>query len=165
MSTPGPGPTDSLVSKLGGHKQEARLQDAHGCRHGDGVEVLQPDLRHLGRETSFLLLLERVGGRGPPQGQRARTISSSVSRVTLKMSPCSVWARKKNMDLVLWVAEQTNIIPRSGSSRSFCRRGGEGETILISAPRRLTLASRARRSPDGVGSGSGCLAGRQSSCK
>lgn len=51
------------------------------------------------------------------------TISSSVSRVTLKMSPCSVWARKKNMDLVLWVAEQTNIMPRSGSSRSFCRMG------------------------------------------
>lgn len=36
------------------------------------------------------------------------------------MSPCSVWARKKNMDLVLWVAEHTNIMPRSGSSRSFC---------------------------------------------
>ncbi|TNN71118.1 hypothetical protein EYF80_018638 [Liparis tanakae] len=44
--------------------------------------------------------------------------SSSSPKVTLKMSPCSVWARKKNMDLVLWVAEQTNIIPRSGSSRS-----------------------------------------------
>lgn len=41
----------------------------------------------------------------------------------MKMSPCSVWARKKNMDLVLWVAEQTNIMPRSGSSRSFCRMG------------------------------------------
>lgn len=49
----------------------------------------------------------------------ALTISSSVSRVTLKMSPCSVWARKKNMDLVLCVAEQTKIMPLSGSSRSF----------------------------------------------
>lgn len=57
--------------------------------------------------------------KGPPRGQRGLTISSSVSSVTLKMSPCSVWARKKNMDLVLWVAEQTKIIPRSGSSRSF----------------------------------------------
>lgn len=47
------------------------------------------------------------------------TISSSVSSVTLKMSPCSVWARKKNMDFVLWVAEQTKIMPLSGSSRSF----------------------------------------------
>ena len=51
------------------------------------------------------------------------TISSSVSRVTLKMSPCSVWARKKNIDLVLWVAEQTKIMPRSGSSKSFWRTG------------------------------------------
>ena len=47
------------------------------------------------------------------------TISSSVSKVILKISPCSVWAKKKNIDLVLWVAEQTKIIPLSGSSRSF----------------------------------------------
>lgn len=47
------------------------------------------------------------------------TTSSSTSSVTLKISPCSVCRRKKNMDLVLCVAEQTKIIPRSGSSKSF----------------------------------------------
>ena len=50
------------------------------------------------------------------------TISSSVSMVTLKISPCSVWTRKKNMAFVLCEAEQTKSIPRSGSSRSFCNR-------------------------------------------
>lgn len=54
------------------------------------------------------------------------TMSSSVSRVILKMSPCSVWARKKNMDLVLCVAEQTKIIPLSGSSKSFCQESTQG---------------------------------------
>lgn len=50
------------------------------------------------------------------------TISSSVSKVILKMSPCSVWAKKKNIDLVLCVAEHTKIMPLSGSSKSFCHR-------------------------------------------
>ena len=39
---------------------------------------------------------------------------------TLKISPCSVWTKKKNIDLVLWAAPHTIIIPRSGSSKSFC---------------------------------------------
>lgn len=63
----------------------------------------------------------------------ALTISSSVSRVTLKMSPCSVWARKKNMDLVLCVAEQTKIMPLSGSSRSFWVGAGRKEEKWISS--------------------------------
>jgi hypothetical protein len=50
------------------------------------------------------------------------TMSSSVSKVILKISPCSVCARKKNIDLVLCVAEHTKIIPLSGSSRSFCNK-------------------------------------------
>lgn len=63
----------------------------------------------------------------------ALTISSSVSRVTLKMSPCSVWARKKNMDLVLCVAEQTKIMPLSGSSRSFWGGAGRSKVKQISS--------------------------------
>ena len=51
------------------------------------------------------------------------TISSSVSKVILKMSPCSVWTKKKNIDLVLCVAEQTKNMPRSGSSKSLRRLG------------------------------------------
>ena len=47
------------------------------------------------------------------------TMSSSVSNVTLNMSPCSVCTKKKNIDLVLCVAEVTKIIPLSGSSKSF----------------------------------------------
>lgn len=42
---------------------------------------------------------------------------------TLKISPCSVCAKKKYMDLVRCVAEQTKIIPRSGSSKSFLLLG------------------------------------------
>lgn len=57
------------------------------------------------------------------------TMSSSVSRVILKMSPCSVWARKKNMDLVLCVAEQTKIIPLSGSSKSFCQESTQESLV------------------------------------
>jgi hypothetical protein len=51
------------------------------------------------------------------------TMSSSVSKVILKISPCSDCARKKNIDFVLCVAEHTKIIPLSGSSRSFCKKG------------------------------------------
>ena len=36
---------------------------------------------------------------------------------------CSVWMRKKNIERVLCVAAATMIIPRSGSSKSFRRRG------------------------------------------
>lgn len=36
-----------LVSKLWGHKQEAGLQDAHGCCHGDRVKVFKPDFSDL----------------------------------------------------------------------------------------------------------------------
>lgn len=62
------------------------------------------------------------------------TMSSSVSRVILKMSPCSVWARKKNMDLVLCVAEQTKIIPLSGSSKSFCQESKQRSLVEKNSP-------------------------------
>ena len=46
-----------------------------------------------------------------------------ISNPSLKRSPCSVWSKKKNMLLVLCVADATMIIPRSGSSKSLRLRG------------------------------------------
>lgn len=59
---------------------------------------------------------------------RKKTLGASDVH-TLKRSPCSVCSRKKNMDLVLWVAEQTKIIPRSGSSKSFWNQGEKKKKI------------------------------------
>ena len=55
--------------------------------------------------------------------QKLQVTIDKYSHPTLKISPCSVCARKKNMLRVLCVAEHTKIIPLSGSSRSFLRRG------------------------------------------
>ena len=80
----------SLVSKLRGTEEEPSLQYWHGHCHRHRIKVFNANFSHLWQEWSCELLGSHVT-RNP------LTTSSSDSRVTLKMSPCSVWTRKKNM--------------------------------------------------------------------